>query len=173
MDIFLPDRYYKNIYEINYMKLKEDGIKCLLFDLDNTIVPPNISKPDKKVRDLFDNLKEQDFKIIIMSNSPKKRLSPFKDELIVDCSASSVKPSKTKFLKILKEYNLDLSETVIIGDQLITDVFGGNRVGITSILVNPISKNDITVTKFNRKLEKIIEKKLRKRGLFERGKYYD
>ena len=173
MDIFLPDRYYKNIYEINYMKLKEDGIKCLLFDLDNTIVPPNISKPDKKVRDLFDNLKEQDFKIIIMSNSPKKRLSPFKDELIVDCSASSVKPSKTKFLKILKEYNLDLSETAIIGDQFITDVFGGNRVGITSILVNPISKNDITVTKFNRKLEKIIEKKLRKRGLFERGKYYD
>ena len=54
-----------------------------------------------------------------------------------------------------------------------TDIFGGNKVGITTVLVNPISKNDITVTKINRKLEKIIEKKLRKRGLFERGKYYD
>lgn len=173
MDIFLPDRYYKNIYQIDYMKLKEDGIKCLLFDLDNTIVPPNVKKPDKKVRDLFDNLKELDFKVIIMSNSPKKRLVPFKDELVVDCSASSMKPIKTKFLKILKEYKFDLSETAIIGDQLMTDIFGGNKVGITTVLVNPISKNDITVTKFNRRLEKIIEKKLKKRGLFERGKYYD
>lgn len=173
MDIFLPDKYYKNVYQINYMRLKEDGIKCLLFDLDNTIIPPNIKKPNKKIRDLFDNLKEQDFKIIIMSNSNKKRLTPFKDELIVDCSASSLKPSKTKFLKILKEYKLDLSEVAIIGDQLLTDIFGGNRIGITTILVNPISKNDITVTKFNRKLEKIIEKKLYKRNLFERGKYYE
>ena len=173
MDIFLPDKYYKNIYEIDYLKLKKDGIKCLLFDLDNTIVPPNVKKPNKKIRDLFDNLKEQDFKVIIMSNSSKKRLSIFKDELVVDCSASSMKPIKTKFLKILKEYKYDLSETAIIGDQLLTDVFGGNRVGITTILVNPISKNDITVTKFNRKLEKIIEQKLNKRGLFKRGKYYE
>ena len=173
MDIFLPDKYYKNIYEINYLQLKDDGIKCLLFDLDNTLVPPNVKKPNKKLRDLFDNLKEQDFKVIIMSNSNRKRLTPFKDELVVDCSASSFKPSKTKFLKILKEYKFDLSQTAIVGDQLMTDIFGGNRVGVTTILVNPISKNDFTVTKFNRKLEKTIEKKLRKRGLFERGKYYE
>jgi len=173
MDIFLPDKYYKSIYEINYIQLKNNGIKCLLFDLDNTLVPPNVKKPSKKLRDLFDNLKELDFKVIIMSNSNKKRLTPFKDELIVDCSASSIKPSKTKFLKVLKEYKFDLAQTAIIGDQLMTDIFGGNRVGITTILVNPISKNDITVTKFNRKLEKMVEKKLRKRGLFERGKYYE
>ena len=58
MEIFLPDKYYKNIYEINYRQLKQDGIKCLLFDLDNTLVPPHINKPNKKIRDLFDNLKE-------------------------------------------------------------------------------------------------------------------
>lgn len=173
MDIFLPDKYYKNIYEINYMQLKDDGIKCLLFDLDNTLIPPHTKKPNKKLRDLFDNLKEQDFKVIIMSNSNKKRLTPFKEELLVDCSASSFKPAKTKFLKILKEYKFDLSQTAIIGDQLMTDIFGGNRIGITTILVNPISKKDFTVTKFNRKLEKNIEKKLHKRGLFERGKYYE
>ena len=57
MDIFLPDKYYKNIYQINYMKLKNDGIKCLLFDLDNTIVPPNVKEPNKKLRDLSDILK--------------------------------------------------------------------------------------------------------------------
>ena len=143
MEIFLPDKYCKNIYEINYRQLKQDGIKCLLFDLDNTLVPPHINTPNKKIRDLFDNLKELDFKVIIMSNSGKKRLTPFKDELIVDCSASSMKPLKKKFLKVLKEYKFDVSETAIIGDQLLTDIFGGNRTGITTILVNPISKKDI------------------------------
>ncbi len=173
MDLFRPDMYYKSIYDINYMKLKKDGIKCLLFDLDNTIVPPHESKPNRKIHDLFDNLKEQDFKVIIMSNSPKKRLSPFKDELIIDCSAISMKPLKKKFNKILKQYKFDLSQTAIIGDQLITDVFGGNRIGITTILVNPISKKDFKITSINRKLEKIIEAKLDKRSLFKRGEYYD
>jgi len=173
MEIFLPDKYYKNIYEINYRQLKQDGIKCLLFDLDNTLVPPHINKPNKKIRDLFDNLKELDFKVIIMSNSGKKRLTPFKDELIVDCSASSMKPLKKKFLKVLKEYKFDVSETAIIGDQLLTDVFGGNRAGITTILVNPISRKDIIFTKLNRRIEKFIEKKFLKRELFKRGKYYD
>lgn len=173
MEIFMPDKYYKNIYEINYRQLKQNGIKCLLFDLDNTLVPPHIGKPDKKIRDLFDNLKELDFKIIIMSNSGKKRLTPFKDELIIDCSASSMKPLKRKFNKIIKQYKLDISETAIIGDQLLTDVLGGNRAGITTILVNPISKKDIIYTKLNRKVEKLIEKKLLKKELFERGKYYD
>lgn len=173
MEIFLPDKYYKNIYEINYRQLKQDGIKCLLFDLDNTLVPPHINKPTKKIRDLFDNLKELDFKVIIMSNSGKKRLTPFKNELIVDCSASSMKPLKNKFLKVLKEFKLDVSETAIIGDQLLTDIFGGNRAGITTILVNPISKKDIMCTKLNRRIEKFIEKKFLKRELFKRGKYYD
>ena len=173
MEIFLPDKYYKNIYEINYQKLKENGIKCLLFDLDNTLVPPHVDKPNKKIRDLFDNLKELGFKVIIMSNSGKKRLTPFKDELIIDCSASSFKPLKKKFLKILKEYKLDISEIAIIGDQLLTDILGGNRAGITTILVNPISKKDIIYTKLNRKLEKFIEKRLLKKELFNRGKYYD
>ena len=173
MDFFMPDKYYKSIYDINYIELKNIGIKCLLFDLDNTIVPPNEKKPNKKIHDLFDNLKELDFKVIIMSNSPKKRLSPFKDELVIDCSAMSMKPLGRKFNKILKEYKLDLSQTAIIGDQLMTDIFGGNRIGIMTILVNPISKKDFKITSFNRKLEHIVEAKLEKRGLFKRGKYYE
>lgn len=173
MDLFRPDKYYKSIYDINYINLKSEGIKCLLFDLDNTIVPPHEKKPNKKIRDLFDNLKELDFKIIIMSNSPKKRLSPFKDELIIDCSAASMKPLKKKFNKILKEYKLDLSEIAIIGDQLMTDILGGNRIGITTILVNPISKKDFKITSINRKLEHIVEGKLEKRSLFKRGHYYE
>lgn len=173
MEIFLPDKYYKDIYSINYKKLKEQGIKCLLFDLDNTLVPVHATKPNKKLKDFINNLKELELKIIIVSNSKKKRLEPFKKELNVDCSYTSIKPFTFKFKKIIKLYKYDLSEIAMIGDQLLTDVLGANIMGITSILINPMSRKDIMFTKFNRKIEKFIERKLLKRELFKRGKYYD
>ncbi len=173
MDKLIPDMYQKSIYTINYEKLKENGIKCLLFDLDNTCAPINVKKPSQKLIDLFDDLQDLGFKVIIFSNSPKKRLEPFKTTLMVDCSANSGKPRKAKFLKILKTFNYDLSEVAIIGDQLFTDILGGNRVGIKTILVNPLSPNDFFVTKFTRYLERKQMKRLNKRGLFTKGKYYE
>lgn len=173
MDIFIPDMYQKSIYTINYEKLYEDGMRCLLFDLDNTCVPLKVKEPSKKLKDLFDMLKNMGFKIIIFSNASKKRLEPFKNTLVVDCSYLSRKPSKRKFLKVLKIFNYDLSETAIIGDQLFTDIFGGNRIGIKTILVNPMSSEDLFVTKIFRKLEKLQYRKMQKRGILILGKYYE
>lgn len=173
MDILIPDIYQKNIYSINYKKLKNNGIKCLLFDLDNTIAPLKAIKPTKKTIDLFDSLKEMGFKIIIFSNANYKRIEPFKKDLSVDSCALCFKPSKRKFLKVLKIFKYDLSEVAIIGDQLFTDILGGNRVGITTILVNPISKNDSLFTKPFRFLEKKIMNKMQKKEVFMKGSYYE
>ncbi len=173
MDIFVPDMYQKSIYSINYEKLLDSGIKCLLFDLDNTCVPYVEKVPSKKLISLFDSLKDMGFKVIIFSNASKKRLEPFKNELLVDCSYSSKKPSKRKFLKVLKMFNFDLSEVAIIGDQLFTDIFGGNRIGIKTILVNPMSDKDMPITKIFRFLEKIQYRKMSKRGILILGKYYE
>ena len=87
------------------------------------------------------------FKIIIFSNSGKVRLKPFKEELEVDCAFNCKKPMRKKFDLILKEYKYAISEIVIVGDNIITDVLGGNKVGITTILVNPISNKEKTTTK--------------------------
>lgn len=173
MDIFFPDIYQKSIYTVNYNKLKDNGIKCLLFDLDNTCVPYVDKTPTKKLKDLFDKLTNEGFKVIIFSNSPRKRLEGFKKSLNVDCCASAKKPSKNKFLKVQKIYNFDLSEMAILGDQIMTDILGGNRVGITTILVNPMSDVDMPFTKINRLIEKIIIKKMNKKGMFKVGEYYD
>lgn len=173
MDIFIPDMYQKSIYTINYEKLYADGMRCLLFDLDNTCVPYTEKLPNEKLKTLFDRLKDMGFKVIIFSNAPKKRLEPFKNGLVVDCSFSSKKPSKRKFLKVLKMFNYDLSETAIIGDQLFTDIFGGNRVGIKTILVNPMSNKDMSFTKVFRLFEKIQYNKMKKRGILTLGNYYD
>ena len=99
-DKFVPDIYEKSIYTIDYKKLKKRGIKCLIFDLDNTIAPTNLKKPNKKLKDLFEKLDNMEFKIILFSNSPRTRLEPFKKELNIDCCAKAGKPRKNKFLKI-------------------------------------------------------------------------
>lgn len=173
MEMYVPDIYQKSVYAIDYQKLINRGIKCLLFDLDNTLVPISLKSPNTKLKNFIDDLKKRGFKVIIFSNSPKRRLLPFKNELEVDCSASSKKPNPKKFLQVLKIYGYSISEVAIIGDQLLTDVLGGNRVGITTILVNPISTKDFFWTRFNRKKEAKIMERLRQNDLFSKGRYYE
>ncbi len=172
IDKFKPDMYRKNIYEVDYKKLNSMGIKCLLFDLDNTIITNDTKKPSKKVIDLIEKLKSMGFRIIIFSNAHKKKIQPFKEILEVDCSAKSKKPFKKKFNIVIKEYRYSENEIALIGDQLVTDILGGNRVGIYTILVDRISGKEIIFTKFNRGLEVLIRLRLRKLG-FIKGEYYE
>jgi len=173
MDNFIPDMYQKSIYHIDYDKLKEDGVKCLLFDLDNTCVPFKDVEPNKKLKELFETLKDMDFKVVIFSNASKKRILPFKNGLNVDCSAKSRKPSTKKLLSVMSILGYGLSDTVIIGDQLYTDILCGNRAGIKTILVNPMSKDDLLFTKLFRFLERKKFKKFAKMGILKKGKYYE
>ena len=156
MDLFVPDVYAKSIFSIDYDKLKGRGIKCLLFDLDNTIAPISESRPSKKVKEFFNNLEEKGFKVIIFSNSGKKRVGPFKEELNLDASFHSRKPFSKKYKKIMKIYGYKDSEIAGIGDQLVADILGANKAGITSILINPLSNIDFFVTKFNRAIERRV-----------------
>jgi len=173
MDQLRPDIYQKSIYDIDYEKLKKAGIKCLLFDLDNTLAPIDVDMPDKKLLDFFLYLEEIGFKCIILSNSKKKRVLPFKEHCNLDSAFKSRKPLKKKYLKILEMYSYKDTEIACIGDQLLTDILGANRLGFTSILVNPMSKKERIVTKGNRILEKMIFHSFKRRGIFEKGVYYD
>lgn len=173
MESFVPDMYIKSVYDIDYESLKSRGIKCIIFDLDNTIAPVNIPVPDKEIKDLFADLHLLGFKVIILSNSNKARVEPFKEKLNVDSSYSSCKPLKKKYKKILNIYNFKDNEIACIGDQLLTDILGANRMGFLSILVNPISNIDFIGTKINRVFERQIFKILEKRNLFKVGEYYE
>ena len=173
MEGYLPDIYQKSIYTIDYSKLLGRGIKCLLFVLDNTIVPPFSVEMPKKAKDLFVSLKQKGFKIIIFTNSPQIRLKGFRNYLGVDGVSSAHKPSIKKLVKVLKDYGFEASEVAIIGDQIMTDVRAGNRAGITTILVNPVSEKDFLITKIHRFKERRKIKKLRDMDLFWQGRYYD
>lgn len=170
---FLPDIYQKSIYAIDYKSLKNAGIKVILFDLDNTIVPISADEPSEKLKDLFEDIKDLGIRPVIMSNSKRKRVEPFKEGLLVDAAFMSIKPFKRKYKRILDIYDVKPTEVAAIGDQLLTDIFGANRMGITSILVNPISTHDLKWTKINRFFERMIIKHFAKRKVFEKGKYYE
>lgn len=173
MEKYVPDMYQKSIYTIDYSKLMTIGIKCLLFDLDNTIVPANESMPNKKAKELFISLKQKGFRVIIFSNSPQMRLKKIGKELEVECVSNAMKPLSINFKKVMSNHKLTENEMAIIGDQIMTDVVGGNNVGITTILVNPLVTQDFVWTKINRIREKRIMKKLRDRDLFCKGRYYE
>ena len=173
MNIFYPDIYAKNIYTINYDKLKEKGIKCLVFDLDNTLVSVKAKTTTKEVENLIKSLTKNKFVVILMSNSPQKRVSLFKKSLDIPVFSFSMKPLKRKYKKMLKEYNLDLSEVACIGDQIMTDIWGANRMGFTSILVDKMTKEDFKWTKLNRIVESLILNHFHHKNRFTKGEYYE
>ena len=169
---FKADYYYKNIYDINYSKLKKSGIKYLVYDLDNTLGLITEKNCPKESVELIKKLKK-DFKVYIISNNTKKRLTPYLNELGIEGVWWSMKPFTRGLRKLLKNNNLKKSEMVIIGDQLVTDILAGNRFGIRTVLVDPLGIKDLKITSLNRLIEKEIIKYYRKRGIFERGKYYE
>lgn len=173
LEIYIPDMYKKSIYDIDYNALLEKGIKCILFDLDNTMAPIHIKEPDTTLRNLFADIELMGFKVIILSNSKKERVRPFKEKLNVDASFHSHKPFKKKYKKIMSLYHFNENEIACIGDQLLTDIKGANRMNFFSILVNPVSKIDLFGTKINRIFERRIFKKLERQGMFKVGEYYE
>ncbi|MBQ6477344.1 MAG: HAD hydrolase-like protein [Bacilli bacterium] len=170
--LYKPSMYYKDIYSINYDKLKKDGITCLIFDLDNTLGLITELKCPEKTRDLVRKL-QKDFLVLVCSNNSKTRIRPYTKDLGIGGVAWAMKPFTRGLSVIKKRYKLKKNEMAMIGDQLVTDVFSANSFKIKSILVDPLGKKDMKITFFNRLLEDRIIKKYMRKGIFERGKYYE
>lgn len=171
MNLFRPDMYKKDIFEIDYQKLKDKGIKCLIFDLDNTLGLLEHERCPVKTKKLLKGL-QKDFLILISSNNTKKRIKPYLKDLGIGGVAFSLKPLTRGLRKIKRNYGLKKKEMVMIGDQIVTDILSGNKFKIMTILVDPLGKKDLKITGLNRAIETKIIKYYNKRGLFERGKYY-
>lgn len=163
--------YKKNIYEINYEKLKKMGKKYLFFDLDNTIISYLQNKPTKENKILFDKLKKMEFEVFIFSNSPSNRLEPFEKELNVKAFSGSMKPLKKGYKKVLNMYDKD--KCVFIGDQIMTDVIGAKRNGLYVIFIDRINNKEPIYTKFWRFFEFFVLKNYERKKYLVKGKYYE
>lgn len=172
MHIYVPDMYQKSIFTIDYKRLKEQGIKYLIFDLDNTIALVDEKKTPIKTKTLFDKLK-RDFIVLIISNNTKKRVKEYSEQLEVPFISMAMKPWTKGLMQIKKKYQCSKEEMCMIGDQIMTDILSGNLYKIYTILVDPLGKKDLKITALNRWIENKVLKKLKQKNLFEKGKYYD
>ena len=172
MGIFKPTMYRKNIFDIDYKKLKKMGIRCLVFDLDNTLGLLDHERCPLKTKQLIKSL-QNDFLIFIASNNHMKRIRPYMEDLGVGGVSLCMKPSTRGLRKIKKQYHVKKKEMVMIGDQIVTDVLAGKRFHIMTILVDSLGKKDLKITGLNRYWEDKIIRRYEKRGEFRRGNYYD
>lgn len=161
---FIPSMYIPSIYQINIQELRRRGINSIIVDLDNTLVESTRPDATPKLINWLKELKENQFKVIIVSNNSKARVSKFATPLDIPFIYTARKPLSTAFRKALKKLKCAREQTAVIGDQLFTDVLGGNRMGMYTILVVPVSKSEGTVTRFNRRLERYIFRWLKKKG---------
>lgn len=166
-----PDMYKKDIYQIDYEKLKKLGKKYLFFDVDNTVISYLDSSLTKENKKLFNKLKKMGFECFLFSNSHIKRIKPLSEELGINYYTGSMKPLKKNYKKIIEKY--DKEKCVFIGDQIMTDVLGAKRNGLFVIFLDKINEYEPIYTKFWRFFEGFILRRYSKKGILVKGKYYD
>lgn len=159
-----PTWYSRDIYNIEYDFLKENGIKYIFCDLDNTVVSYDIERPDIKEIEWFKKIKSLGFDLTIVSNNNKRRVEKFIEGLDIPCISSARKPFIKKLKKYIIEKNINVENCVFIGDQVITDILVSNRLKIKSILVDPVKKAGKKITFFNRLIDLNMRERLRKRN---------
>ncbi|WP_147532432.1 YqeG family HAD IIIA-type phosphatase [Bacillus marasmi] len=164
---FLPDQHVKSVFEISPEKLKSRGIKAIITDLDNTLVEWDRPNATPKLIKWFDDMKKNNIMITIVSNNNEERVKAFSEPHGIPFIFQARKPMGRAFRKALAQMGVKKEEVVVIGDQLLTDVFGGNRSGIHTILVVPVAKTDGFITKFNRQVERILLNWFRKKGMIQ------
>jgi hypothetical protein len=174
---FYPDDYKKTVFDIDFKILKTKNIKNIFIDLDNTLIPYDLTKPDKKTFELFDKLHDLDFEVFIISNNRKDRVKQFANMVRSRYVYSAQKPFKSGFRRALKKIgNPDPKSVCLIGDQFMTDVLGGKRMGFYVIVVDAIKRdNEKWYTKYNRKIEKKLLERLRRNDIefYERLKLHE
>nr|WP_280513365.1 YqeG family HAD IIIA-type phosphatase [Planococcus glaciei] len=161
---FIPSQYVKSVFDISPESLLEKGVRGIITDLDNTLVEWDRPDATPKLIDWLRSMKEAGIQVIIVSNNKELRVKSFADPLGIPFIFQARKPMGRAFRKALKLMNVSRDQVVVIGDQMMTDIFGGNLNKLHTILVLPVAQSDGFITRFNRLLERRIMKKLKEKG---------
>ncbi len=160
MKLLTPDLYVESIFHLNLQRLKDKNIKGLIIDIDNTLVGWDVKYASEETKQWLLNLKKEGFQVCLVSNNTEDRVVTFNEELKLQAIHRAVKPRRGAFRKAMNMMNTNVKNTAIIGDQLFTDVLGGNRMGIYTILVIPIVSKEFWWTEFVRKIERHVLKRV-------------
>lgn len=153
-----PTKALQSIFDLPIDELLAEGIKGVIFDIDNTLVPYDEAEPTEKIMKFFEELQAKGLKITLVSNNTEDRVMKFNEKLKVLALHKAQKPSRKSLRKALQMMSCQANEAVIVGDQIFTDVYGGNRAGLKTYLVTPVSDKDEWQTKVKRGLERQVIK---------------
>ncbi|HWQ75554.1 MAG TPA: YqeG family HAD IIIA-type phosphatase [Syntrophomonas sp.] len=158
-----PRMYVDTLLDIPLDDLAAAGLRAFILDLDNTITEWNSQKLRDEVVAWFALIKERGFKACILSNNDAKRILQVAQRLDIPFIHRARKPLRRSFLQALALMEVEPSETAVIGDQIFTDVLGGNRAGLFTILVKPLARREFYGTKISRTMEYFVLRRYRRR----------
>lgn len=152
---FYPDYDVESAYELDYEGLYGQGIRGVIFDVDNTLVPHGAPADERAVA-LFERLRGIGYQAVLLSNNKEPRVKSFNEQVKAKYIFKAGKPGKAGYEKAMEMMGTDVSTTIFVGDQLFTDVWGAKRLGIQNYLVKPIHPKEEIQIILKRILEKIV-----------------
>lgn len=153
---FYPQKYVDSTYHIDFEQLWTDGYRGIIFDVDNTLVPHG-APADERAKQLFLHLHDIGFSCMLLSNNKEPRVKSFCEAVVgADYIYKAGKPKRAGYERAMQRMGTDRNNTLFIGDQLFTDVWGANRTGIATILVQPIDPKEEIQIVLKRYLEHIV-----------------
>lgn len=156
MERFHPAEYVRSVYDIDLQALRQRGVQGIICDLDNTLVAWDSSDTAPELHDWFAKVQRAGLKLCIVSNNGPGRVGEFAKSLGVPFVANAAKPRRKAFRRAMELLGTTPAQTAVVGDQVFTDVFGGNRQGLHTILVVPISRQEFIGTRLVRVLEQFV-----------------
>ena len=159
---FVPEYYFETFDKASAEFLQSIGVKGIVLDVDNTLEPYENPTPGEHVVAWLESLKAKGISAAIVSNNGGERINLFNKELGLPAYYKAKKPFKKNVLNAMADMGTDKSNTILMGDQVFTDVWAAHNTGIRAILVPPIKDKTDVFTRFKRLLEKPILKKYRK-----------
>lgn len=155
LEQFYPDKRLDSAYQIPWEALYKNGVRGVIFDVDNTLVPHGVPADEQACR-LFEKLRTIGIKTFLMSNNKEPRVAAFAKAVDSPYVSKSGKPAKRNYLSAMEQMGTGKSDTIFVGDQLFTDVYGAKRIGIYSILVKPINPREELHIVLKRYIESIV-----------------
>ncbi len=153
-----PHEYISSVFEMTADKIKALDIDTVVFDIDNTLVPYWIKVPDERLKAYFSSLNQAGIKTAVLSNSKEERSKVFCASVNMPYIYRAGKPGIKGFKRLMDKIGSEPKRSMIMGDQIFTDVWCGNRAGAYSVLVKQVSPKDELITAPKRPFEKIVIK---------------
>ena len=155
-----PDHYVRSAYAIDWEALYAAGVRGVIFDIDNTLVAPN-APADERATELFRRLHAAGLRTVILSNNTGRRARTFAAAVGSRVVTRAMKPLPHKYREAMHVMGTDLQNTIFIGDQLFTDIWGANNAGVTSVLTVPLTQQEEFWIWWKRRLEAPVRRRLR------------